>query len=78
MVDSEPKGVFVSGKLVLRRKQSYALFAAQESSEKKDKDNFDIQGALQSHLWQGVEMSRELAVQEASGRKEAKLTMCPA
>lgn len=62
---------------MLPRKRSHALFADQESSEKKGKDDSDIQGALQSHLWQGVEMSRELAVQKASGRKKAKLTVYP-
>lgn len=53
------------------------LFAAQESSEKKNKDDSDIQRALQSHLWQEVGVNRELAGRETSGRKGTKLTVCP-
>lgn len=56
---------------VLPRKRHHALFAAPESS-KKNKDDFDIQRVLQSHLWQGVGVSRELTGRKTSGRKPSR------
>lgn len=47
------------------------MFAAHESSEKKNKDDFDIQRVLQSHLWQGLGVSRELPGRKTSGRKQS-------
>lgn len=57
---------------VLSRKRHHALFAAPESSEKKNKDDFNIQRVLQSHLWQGVRVSRELPGRKTSGRKPSR------
>lgn len=54
---------------VLPRKRHHALFAAPESSEKKNKDDFDIQRV---HVWQGVGVSRELPGRKTSGRKPSR------